>query len=162
MFKPHVNNCIECGNKTLIVVKKLFCARCNHAHKQAKKKAENKPIKKHWSMKQPTGEKDLFFTIWAESNQRCFVCDKPIQYPIASNFMHVLPKALNKYPLFKLKRENVVLGCHDNESSCHHRFDKMPRSSLTEPMWKPLFELEARLKEEYINFKLERNKDLLK
>jgi len=135
-----------------IVVKAGWCDRCNYNHKQ-KHKLSPKP--KYQFKRKPTGEAELFAQIWEESDKRCFVCGKPIKHPTPSNFMHVLAKALNKFPLFKTKKENIVLGCHDSESSCHHRFDKEPRSTLTEPMWEPLFELEKNLKIEYEKFKIE-------
>jgi len=30
VFKPHRNICIECNTEQLVVVKKGYCARCNH------------------------------------------------------------------------------------------------------------------------------------
>lgn len=155
MFKPHIGNCISCPRKNVpIVVKKGWCDKCNYEIKKAKKYAVGgKPIKKELLKPKNTGQADVFLEIWQESNQRCSVCNKPIQYPIASNFAHILSKALNKYPLFKLYKKNIVLMCHDSEGSCHHRWDKEPRSSLSEPIWKPFFELEAELKEEYKQLK---------
>src|ERR1700748_2917309 len=100
MFKPHNGACQYPGctkTNTLLVVKKLWCATCNYKHKQDKKKKEGKPSSKYVYKRVATGEAELFSDIWAESNQRCFVCDKPIIYPIAANFAHILPKALNKY-----------------------------------------------------------------
>lgn len=155
MFKPHIGKCVYPGctrERAPIVVKAGWCDKCNYNHKKEKKP----PIKRGLVFKkQITGEAELFRQIWEESDKRCYVCKKPILFPTASNFMHVLAKALNKYPLFKLKKENIVLGCHDSESSCHHRYDKAPRSTLTEPMWLPLFELEEKLKKEYADFKNE-------
>lgn len=40
MFKPHQNFCVKCGDKKLIVVKAMLCAKCNHDIKQEKKKDE--------------------------------------------------------------------------------------------------------------------------
>lgn len=156
MFKPYYGTCSYPGctrTNAPIVVKSGWCDRCNHKHKEIKKKEAGKSIKKCTYVKPKTGESEIFLQVWENSNQRCFVCDKAIPYPIASNFLHVLSKALNKFPKFKLYPKNIVLGCHDSETSCHHRWDKMPRSSLIEPMWKPLFELEAELKEEYKQLK---------
>ncbi len=118
-----------------------------------------KPIKKKpiQYRRKRTGETEVFKIIWEEatkdSQATCFVCGKNIMEPAASNFAHILPKALNKYPLFKLNPDNIKLFCHDSYSSCHHRFDKEPRSKLKEPMWKKVFELEEQLKEEYKNLK---------
>lgn len=107
-------------------------------------------IKKH----KIKSESELFLKIWIDSNQKCFVCTKNIYYPIASNFMHILPKALNKYPKFKLYEKNVVLACHDNQSSCHFSWDKLPRSELTQQKWEKVFKLESELKKEYQKLKI--------
>lgn len=37
MFKPHKNFCCICEKETIVVVKAMFCARCNEAQKRAKK-----------------------------------------------------------------------------------------------------------------------------
>ena len=154
MFKPFIGACISCSRKKVIIpVKSGLCVFCNHKKKQDKKKESGKKIGGYKFIKEPTGEKELFLEIWQNSNQRCFVCDKPILQPIVSNFMHVLPKALNKYPKYKTYVKNVVLGCHDSETSCHHRYDKMPRNTLTEPMWQKLFTLEKELKQQYPEIK---------
>jgi hypothetical protein len=162
MFKPHIGDCQypECTRKNVpIVVKAGWCDKCNHAHKQAKKKAEGKSIKKHWSMKpQNSGQADLFLEVWKESDGRCEVCSEPIIYPIASNFSHILSKALNRFPLFKLYKPNIALMCHfGDKPGCHYKWDHTPRSELKGEQWQKMFEREAKLKEEYKNFKLERN-----
>lgn len=149
MFRPHFGICVCHKEKRLIIVKVGYCAEGNHKHKQDKKKASGKKIGGYKFIKEPTGEKELFLEVWQNSNQRCFVCNAPIPYPVVSNFMHVLPKALNKYPKYKTYIKNIVLGCHDSESSCHHRWDKTPRSTLTEPMWEKIFILEKELKQQY-------------
>ena len=115
-----------------------------------------KPIKKKpiQYRRKRTGEAEVFEEIWNALEEKiCFVCGRQIGEPSASNFAHILPKALNKYPLFKLNPDNIKLFCHDSYSSCHHRFDKEPRSTLKEPMWKKVFELEEKLKEEYKTLK---------
>jgi len=157
MFKPFIGNCSRCTRtNTVIPVKLGLCQWCNKEAKDAKKKVSGKKVSKSfasYAYKEPTGEAEVFLTVWENSDQRCFVCRKPIPYPIASNFMHVLAKALNAFPKYKLYQPNIVLGCHDSETSCHHRWDKTPRSSLIEPMWKILFELEAKLKAQYPEIK---------
>jgi hypothetical protein len=149
MFKPHEGICICHNEKRLLVVKAGYCAIGNYDQKQAKRKADGKKQQKYTYTYKPTGEKELFEQISNEREHKCFVCNKPLHELTASNFMHVLPKALNKYPKYKLYKKNIVLGCHDDYSSCHNRFDKEPRSTLTEPMWLPLFELEKQLKQQY-------------
>ncbi len=45
-----------------------------------------------------------------------------------------------------LNPDNIVLLTQEE----HDIWDKHPRSEITDnPLWKPMFELEARLKEEY-------------
>lgn len=130
----------------------MLCAKCNHEQKQAKKKsAGKKPSKsfQSYSFKEPTGEAQVFEKISEERPWICYVCEKQLYELTASNFLHVLPKALNKFPKMKTYDKNIVLGCHDSESSCHHRWDKSPRSSLTEPMWDKMKALEQELKNEY-------------
>lgn len=112
-----------------------------------RKAIKKKPIQYR---RKRTGEAEVFEEIWnALEEKTCYVCGRRINEPTPSNFAHILPKALNKYPLFKLNPDNIKLFCHDSYSSCHHRFDKEPRSTLKEPMWKKVFELEEQLKEEY-------------
>lgn len=100
--------------------------------------------------KKGTGEKEIFEEIAAEREWVCFVTQKNLMELTATQFGHVLPKALNKYPLFKLHKPNIQLFSNE----IHYRWDHMPRSTLVEPMWKKLFELEAELKEEYKNLKI--------
>lgn len=150
MFKPFYGFCKFCSkDNQLICVKAGYCQKCNHEQKQAKKKSEGKSTAKYTYIKRVTGEGTLFAEIAEERPHVCFVCKKPLQDLTPSNFMHVLPKALNKYPKYKLYAKAIVLGCHDSFSSCHNRFDKEPRSTLTESMWLPLFELEEELKAKY-------------
>lgn len=152
MFKPHFATCVCHNQKRLIVVKKGYCKEGNEAQKKAKKLADGKkPSKsfKSYSFKEPTGEAEMFEQVSKERPWICFICDKKLFQLTPSNFLHVLPKALNKFPKMKLYPKNIVLGCHDSESSCHNRWDKSPRSELTEPMWKKMFKLEVELLEEY-------------
>lgn len=152
MFKPHYGICVTCKKEGIIAVKKGYCQRCNHEQKQAKKKQSGKPSANYYYLRKPTGEAELFKEIANEREHKCFMCDKKLHELTPSNFMHVLPKALNKYPKMKLYKPNIVLGCHDSYSSCHNRFDKEPRSSLIEPMWQKLFDLESELKTIYSSF----------
>lgn len=159
MFKPHYGTCSNC-HKTdqLICVKAGYCQKCNYEKKQEDKKlrrtsgtSKNRiPIQSNFfKTKGSTGEKETFRKVAETQEHKCYVCGKQLGELTVSNFAHILPKALNKYPLFKLNIDNIFLFCHDSYGSCHHRFDKMPRSTLTEPMWNKVFELEEKLKEEY-------------
>lgn len=144
MFRPHKSICISCNQEKIIVVKKGLCGVCNHNSKPKSK------TKKYSYTYKKTGEAELFAEIWHESNRQCFVCDKHISYPIAANFAHILPKALNKFPKFKLHKPNIKLMCYDLKSpSCYYLWDHTPRSDLKSTQWQKVFELEAQLKEEY-------------
>ena len=148
MFKPHNAICTECSNFTLVVVKKGLCAKCNYELKQSKKKAEGKDTKKKTYVKKPTGELELFRHLCATREHKCFICKKPLYVLTVSNFMHVIPKG--KCEKLRLVEENIVIGCHDFESSCHDVWDKQPRSKIKDnPIWKPIFELEEKLKNQY-------------
>lgn len=164
MFKPHIGDCQYegCTRKNVpIVVKAMWCDKCNHKHKQEKKKNKPKPIpaKKNYFKEPVQRESDIFLEIWQEREHKCEVCDKPIYQPIAANFAHILPKALNKYPLFKLHKPCVAIMCYDLKSpSCHFKWDNYPRSELIGDGWERMFKKEAALKEEYESLKLERKK----
>lgn len=64
-----------------------------------------------------------------------------------SIFMHILPKELNKYPKFKLNKQNIVLAL----PSEHADFDNNRSSIINLPQWQWIFELESSLKSQYKN-----------
>lgn len=98
------------------------------------------------SRKTPTGEKEVFEEIAEEREWTCFVTGATLYELTATQFMHVLPKALNKYPLFKLYKPNIQLATNE----VHFKWDHTPRSELKkDPRFDKLFELEEKLKEEY-------------
>jgi len=161
MFQPHYGICSQCHNDAMLVVKKLLCARCNHENKQKAKKAAGKKTGGYKYIREATGEKDVFLAkldSLDEFETRCFVCKTRIALVTPSNFAHVLSK--KQYPLFRLNPENLVLLCHrlvadaDGFQGCHYKFDMEPRSKIdNDPLWKPLLDLEAELKEEYKKLK---------
>lgn len=149
MFKIHYGTCThpDCTHPdgALLVVKRGWCQFCNHREKQEKKKAAGKKTGPYKYKRKATGEASLFEDISAAREWKCAVTGEKLHKLTPTTFMHVLPKALNKFPLFKLEERNIILALDD----IHYRWDHMPRSTLTEDFWKPLFELEAELKEEY-------------
>lgn len=157
MFKPHTNICIECGQETMVVVKKMLCAKCNHNQKQAKKKAAGKKTGGYKYIREATGEKDTFHAVLdnlPDTETVCFVCGVRIAVVTVHNFSHILPKG--KYPLYRNNPENIRLLCHrfvadkDGFQGCHYSSDMRPRSEIiNDPNWQKFFELEAVLKEEY-------------
>lgn len=146
MFKPHYGYCKFCEqDNQLIVVKAGYCQKCNYDQKQAKKKAAGKKSGPYRFVKKATGEAEVFEEIAEEREWRCYVTGEPLRHLTPTSFMHVLSKALNKFPLFKLHKPNIQLVKDD----IHFRWDHTPRSELTEPYWEKLFKLEEELKNEY-------------
>jgi hypothetical protein len=96
--------------------------------------------------KKPTGEREIFAEIASERDWRCYVTGVELRELTATQFAHVLAKALNKYPLFKLYKKNIVLLADE----IHYAWDFKPRSELKkDPRFDKLFALEEELKEEY-------------
>lgn len=104
-----------------------------------------KEKKKYSYKKKTTGEKEVFLKIWSERPHFCQICFTPIGEPSPSNFMHVLAKGQNKYPLFKLNPQNIILGCYE----CHVLFDHHKKEIQNNQSWKWVFELELSLKQQY-------------
>lgn len=122
--------------------------------KKQPKPLKRTPIKKNFKA---TGEKEVFEEIAIEMEWTDFVTGEKLWQLTPTQFIHVLPKALNKYPLFKLYKKNIVLGSNET----HFKWDKVPRSELRkDPQFDKLFELEAELKEEYAELKRNLNKEI--
>jgi len=152
MFRPHHGICSnpECQKESVIVVKSGLCGFCNHKAKQAKKRAAGKKSGGYKYVRKATGEAELFEEIASEREWVDFVTGEKLWKLTPTQFIHVLPKALNKYPLFKLYKENIVLGSNDT----HFKWDNVPRSELKkDPRFDKLFALEAQLIEEYKRIK---------
>lgn len=107
-----------------------------------------KKAKKPWRyVNKPTGEKEVFESIWNERPHLSQVNDEPLgDEANVCFFAHILPKGKNKYPEFKLNKQNIVLMSFDQ----HHLWDNGSRGELRLlPEWDKIFELEASLKEQY-------------
>lgn len=117
------------------------------SRKKTNQKIQKRPIQHR---RKPTGEKEIFEEIAEEREWTCFVSNKNLMELTPTQFMHVLPKALNKYPLFKLYKPNIQLASNE----IHHLWDHTPRSELKkDKRFDKLFDLEAQLKEEYKQLK---------
>lgn len=107
----------------------------------SKKKA--KPV---FKQKAGTGQAEVFEEIAEEREWVCFVSDVGLTQLTATQFAHVLPKALNKYPLFKLYKKNIVILSDE----IHYAWDFWPESKLrADRRFDKLFALQDELKEEY-------------
>lgn len=121
--------------------------------KKKPKPLKRSPIKRKYK---PTGEKNLFEekleSLSDDQETVCFVCGERIALLMPHNFSHVLSKG--RYPLFRLKPENIVLLCHriiadENGNGCHNLYDASPHSELKGEGWERLFALREELKKEY-------------
>lgn len=113
--------------------------------KKERKPLKRSPIKKKFKA---TGEKEVFAEIAEEREWVCFVTGEKLWELTPTQFMHVLPKALNKYPKFKLYAKNIVLASND----VHYKWDFTPRAELRkDPTFDKLFKLEEELKSQYPN-----------
>jgi hypothetical protein len=117
---------------------------------KASKASFSKARKPVFKPKEGTGQAEIFEEISEEREWRCFVTDTRLMELTATQFMHVLPKALNKYPLFKLYKKNIQLATNE----VHFKWDHTPRSELRKDRrFDKLFALEEELKQEYITLK---------
>jgi len=133
----------------------------HYASEQRKKSAEknkDKPKKVQKPLqrvplsykRKPTGELELMKSMWDKMPEhKSFINGEPIHAFNVGNFAHVLPKAQNRYPKFKLYEDNIKLLTFQQ----HHQWDKCPREDLRKlPEWDKMFKLEAELIEEYKSF----------
>lgn len=103
-------------------------------------------IKKPYVYKRkPTGEMQVFLEIWNERPHVSQITGEAIKIPSPTNFIHILPKAQNKYPKFKLNKQNIVIGTEED----HYNWDHNRKSIENNPIWKWMFELEESLKQQY-------------
>lgn len=94
--------------------------------------------------KEPTGEAAVFAQIWKERPHKSQISGKEIKEATATNFLHVLPKAKNKYPEFKLLKQNIVLGTKEE----HFIWDNARHKAVGKD-WDFMYALEHALKIKY-------------
>ena len=93
----------------------------------------------------PTGEYALFQEIWEERGPYSQISGEFLGEFNICFFSHILPKGQNKYPKFKLKKENVVIKSFDE----HYNWEHNKKSLVGDPLWLWVFDLEDSLKMEY-------------
>ena len=119
-------NCKFCGAKS----ESEFCFK----HKPKKKLANNRGLKKSARTVKPTVRADkpnkdhLFFKeIWKERPHKSEISGRHLGKEASSAFFHhILPK--NKYPEFRLDKENIILLTideHANVESDIYKYDKI-------------------------------------
>lgn len=104
-----------------------------------------KPKKAYKFKKEATGEGIVFKQIASTRKHVSFVSGDEIKNLTHANMAHVLPKAANKYPLFKLYPKNIQILTFDE----HFLWDNKRESLRDKPQWEKMFLLEEELKEEY-------------
>lgn len=95
--------------------------------------------------KAPTGELEIFRTILVRRGAFSQVNNEQITPVRPKNFAHLLPKAQNKYPMFKLFIDNIWLMTDDQ----HYKWDEDRESIREDHMWQKVFKEEARLMKLY-------------
>lgn len=154
--------CCECNDgkeKRLAKRRPPLCG-YHYAIAQRKKSAEknkDKPNKIQKPLKRtplsykrkPTGELELMKSMWDNMKEhKSFISGTKINEFNVRNFAHVLPKAQNRYPKFKLHPDNIVLLTYEE----HFLWDNGVREDLKKlPEWDKMFKLESELIEEYKN-----------
>lgn len=149
--------CDDGKEKRLAKRKPPLCG-YHYTVEQRKKSAEknkDKPKKVYKQLKRtplsykrkPTGELELFKIMWENMKEhKSFINGEPIYTFNVRNFAHVLAKAKNKFPKFKLYEDCIKLLTFDQ----HDKWDNGSREDLRKlPEWDKMFKLEAELIEEY-------------
>lgn len=110
-----------------------------------------KKVRKQYRyVKKATGEREVFQEILRERQIGGViyseVSGERIHNPNEFNCAHILSKAQNKYPLFKLRKDNIAVLTVDE----HHYYDNGLKEELKkDARWKWLFEKAEELKIEY-------------
>lgn len=111
-------------------------------------KKPKKPLKKQKVKYKPKSHDMIkVFEVIAETRDwKCFVTGEKLFNLKDTSFMHILPKALNKYPTYRAFEPNIVLASDE----IHRMWDFAPRSELKkDPRFTALFALEEELKQRY-------------
>jgi|ERR1019366_1191777 hypothetical protein len=120
---------------------KLSCSQFNPQPKPEKIVKAKVPYK---FKKKPTGEKEIFESIWFERGAYSEISGTHLGEFNICYFAHILPKGQNKFPRFKLRMDNICLMTLAE----HTAFDSY-RSKCIGKEWEWLYLKEAELKEEY-------------
>lgn len=117
-----------------------------------KPKKEPKPIKRTRIKykKKDTGQVDTFTEIAEEREWYDWITGEKLWKLEAINFAHVLPKALNKFPLYKCYSPNIILVTAET----HRKIDFWPESDLRkDPAFDKFFKLRDPVKNNFTQFR---------
>lgn len=117
----------------------LLCFVCNN--KRLNEKKEYSPSIGKYQKKAPTGERELFLSLWQQRPHYSFVSNKYLgDEPLAHFFSHILPKS--RYNELRLQSDNIVfmtLAEHQLwEFSSHEKLSLLPE-------WQKVFDLKEKL-----------------
>jgi hypothetical protein len=164
--------CTSCEADQFIVKRSALlgqlCHTCNQERLQKdKEQGKSKTRTKRVSIPKvkDTSQKDLFLKLWKERDKVSFLSGKPLAHLenyknnkelsglYYSIFAHVLSKALNKYPKFKLKPENIILLSPEEHTMLDHGSESQREKYAKENNcdWNKVYKLRDKLKEEYNN-----------
>lgn len=116
MKRLMIERCKKCGNDGVLNSRSV-CADCvfKESHDGMDRYEYARSVQKQ-KTKKPTGEKELFFEIWAERPHKCSNCGKSLgNIPNVRFFSHI--KSKGAYPELRLDKENIellCLDCHEN------------------------------------------------
>lgn len=154
-----------CGKWQIIVNRRHgLCQKCNQIRlaSNKEKKGTEGPRIEYTGKKNPTfnyctkwgfkNELQLFNFKWNNEIRISYISGRPIPYFAPMFFLHVIPKALNKFPHYKLNPENVVFGLlieHDlwdkgTEDERMLYLEKYPQAS-----WDGMIKKKLKLMESY-------------
>ncbi len=119
---------------------------CNRFTPDIKPEKVVKEKKVYQYKRKATGEREIFDAIWKERPHKSQITGDPIHEPAPINFLHVLAKGQNKYPKYKLLKDNIVIGTDDD----HFMWDNARHLIVDNKDWAWMFELESELKARYI------------
>ena len=148
IMKSKNKKCISCGREDQPNFSKKRCKGCaqkDYAKKapekafttssssESKKKTASKIVKNHKN--RGTGQAALFEVLRATREPISFISGIPVDVDIATTYAHILSKAQNKYPKFKLYDKNIVFLTPTE----HHILDHgtiEQRQKYKDMMWK--------------------------
>lgn len=101
--------------------------------------------------RKPTGELEVFKSIWSERPHFSQVSGKFLGDDLnVSFFSHILPKS--HYKRFRLNKQNIVLKTEEE----HFKWENQSWKLKDLPEWQWVFELKQSLKEQYNNGNISR------
>lgn len=121
-----------------------FNAESSKFNPQPKPEKTVKTKKSYTYKKKPTGELELFKSIWQERGPHSEISGQYLGEFNICYFAHILPKAKNKYPHFKLNPDNICIMSFDEHFIYDNQFHKCNTTD-----WNWIIEKKAKLKFEY-------------